>query len=68
LIIFSGSSARSTMSFRLARIKVLTRSKSPMVLLLSIFEFDHSRWSSLKKPPASEGGRYTDFKTTRNNV
>src|SRR5882724_3937032 len=35
LIIFSGSSARSTMSFRFARIKVLTRSKSPMMHLLS---------------------------------
>src|SRR5215472_3970491 len=31
LIIFSGSSARSIISFRLARIRVLTRSKSPMV-------------------------------------
>src|ERR1700722_2156797 len=35
LIIFSGSSARSIMSFRLARIKVLTLSKSPMTFLLS---------------------------------
>src|SRR6266850_2489083 len=35
LIIFPGSSARSTMSFRFARIKVLTRSKSPMMHLLS---------------------------------
>src|SRR6266850_5844638 len=35
LIIFSGSSARSTMSFRFARINVLTRSKSPMMNLLS---------------------------------
>src|ERR1700730_10371709 len=35
LIIFSGSSARSTMSFRFARINVLTRSKSPMMHLLS---------------------------------
>src|SRR5271169_5447305 len=35
LIIFSGSSARSIMSFRLARIKVPTRSKSPMTFLLS---------------------------------
>src|SRR5579862_4288078 len=35
LIIFSGSSARSIMSFRLARIKVPTRSKSPIVILLS---------------------------------
>src|ERR1700732_1671195 len=30
LIIFSGSSARSIMSFRFARINVLTLSKSPM--------------------------------------
>src|SRR5208282_3829996 len=37
LIIFSGSSARSIISLRLARIKVLTRSKSPMVMLLSNF-------------------------------
>src|SRR6202040_742232 len=35
LIIFSGSSARSIMSLRFARIKVPTRSKSPMVFLLS---------------------------------
>src|SRR5712664_707779 len=35
LIIFSGSSARSTISFRFARIKVLTRSRSPMMNLLS---------------------------------
>src|SRR5260370_28201690 len=35
LIIFSGSCARSTMSLIFARIKVLTRSKSPMVNLLS---------------------------------
>src|SRR2546421_4841344 len=35
LIIFSGSSARSTMSLMFARIKVLTRSKSPMMNLLS---------------------------------
>src|SRR5580698_5447043 len=35
LIIFSGSSARSIMSFRLARINVLTLSKSPMTFLLS---------------------------------
>src|SRR5882724_3064349 len=35
LIIFSGSSARSIMSFRLARIRVPTRSKSPMVFLPS---------------------------------
>src|SRR5215467_8766074 len=34
LIIFSGSSARSIMSLRFARIKVPTRSKSPMVFLL----------------------------------
>src|SRR5882757_8944654 len=34
LIIFSGSSARSIMSFRFARIKVPTRSKSPMIFLL----------------------------------
>src|ERR1700689_5568422 len=35
LIIFSGSSARSIISFRLARINVLTLSKSPMTFLLS---------------------------------
>src|ERR1700686_1424348 len=34
LMSFSGSSARSIMSFRLARIKVLTPSKSPMTFLL----------------------------------
>src|SRR6267378_2081246 len=34
LIIFSGSSARSIMSFKFARIKVPTRSKSPMIFLL----------------------------------
>src|ERR1700730_6559832 len=38
LIIFSGSSARSIMSLRLARIKVLTRSKSPIVVLPSLHE------------------------------
>src|SRR5207245_1436340 len=35
LIIFSGSSARSIMSLRFARMRVPTRSKSPMVILLS---------------------------------
>src|ERR1700730_1420778 len=35
LIILSGSSAWSIMSFRFARIRVLTRSRSPMMILLS---------------------------------
>src|SRR5258708_33649567 len=35
LIMLSGSSARSIMSLRFARIKVLTRSRSPMMILLS---------------------------------
>src|SRR5882762_252926 len=39
LIFFSRSSSRSTMSFRFARIKVLTRSKSPMMNLLSITNY-----------------------------
>src|SRR5882762_1110244 len=44
LIIFSGSSARSTMSLMFARIKVLTRSKSPMMNLLSrIDDAKHSK-------------------------
>src|SRR5271169_3026090 len=47
LIIFSGSSARSIISLRLARIRVLTRSKSPMVMLLP------KRFDTTKKTDSS---------------
>src|SRR5882724_2637261 len=68
LIIFSGSSARSTMSFRFARIKVLTRSKSPMMNLLPTpIDANHSNPQTkaalarryLVGPP-SEAGRSSD--------
>src|ERR1700739_289481 len=63
LIIFSGSSARSIMSLRFARIKVLTRSKSPMVMLLSNINSDHSLFpkapASLRNSGQAEGGRYS---------
>src|SRR5260370_17793377 len=48
LIIFSGSSARSTMSLMFARIKVPTRSKSPMMSLLS--KPNDANHSNLSKP------------------
>src|SRR6516225_2406937 len=57
LINFSGSSARSIMSFRLARIKVPTRSRSPMVMLLS-----NDRESRASPWPA--GARFLKTKNT----